>query len=37
MQFEDKVNWKKYKLWDKLKVKLVEVDMKLLRMSFEIV
>jgi ribonuclease R len=37
MQFEDKVNWKKYKLWDKLKVKLVEVDMKLLRMNFEIV
>jgi len=37
MQFEDKKNKKIYKLWDKLKVKLVEVDMKLLRLNFEIV
>jgi len=37
MQFEDKITWKKYKIWDKLEVKLVEVDMKLLRLNFEIV
>jgi hypothetical protein len=37
MQFEDKISWKKYKLWDKINVKLVEVDMKLLRLNFKIV
>ena len=37
MQFEDKKNKKNYKLWDKLKVKLAEVDSVWLRMNFEIV
>jgi len=37
MQFEDKESKKIYKLWDKVRVKLVEVDMKLLRLNFEIV
>jgi hypothetical protein len=37
MQFEDIKNKKNYKLWDKLKVKLEEVDMIGLRMNFEIV
>jgi ribonuclease R len=37
MQFEDKISWKKYKLGDKINVKLVEVDMKLLRLNFKIV
>ncbi len=37
MQFEDLENKKNYKLWDKLKVKLNEVDMLGLRMNFEIV
>ncbi len=37
MQFEDLENKKNYKLWDKLKVKLREVDMLGLRMNFAIV
>ena len=37
MQFEDLESKKTYKLWDKLKVKLSEVDMLGLRMNFEIV
>jgi len=36
MQFEDLENKKSYKLWDKLKVKLEEVDMVWLRISFKI-
>jgi exoribonuclease R len=37
MQFEDNIIWKKYKIWDKIDVKLIEVDMKLLRLNFKIV
>jgi hypothetical protein len=36
MQFEDLENKKSYKLWDKLKVKLEEVDMVWLRINFKI-
>jgi hypothetical protein len=36
MQFEDLENKKNYKLWDKLKVKLEEVDMVWLRINFKI-
>jgi len=37
MEFEDKITGKKYRIWDNIKVKLIEVDMKLLRLNFEIV
>jgi ribonuclease R len=37
MQFEDKINNKIYKIWDKIDVKLIEVDMKLLRLNFDII
>lgn len=30
-------NWEKYTFWDKLKVRLIEADEKLLRLNFEIV
>ncbi len=36
MQFENKNSKKIYRLWDKIKVKLIEVDMVFLRMNFEI-
>jgi hypothetical protein len=38
--FDDKLwtfrddSWKKYTLWDNIKVKLFEVDMKLFRLNF---
>ena len=37
MQFEDKKNKKTYKLWDELKVELIEVDLKELRLNFSII
>lgn len=37
MQFEDKKNKIYYKLWDKLKVSLKEIDFKELRMNFDII
>jgi ribonuclease R len=33
----DLSNWKKYRLWDRVKVKLVDVDEKMYRLNFEIV
>ena len=36
-EHKDLSTWKVYKLWDSLKVKLVEVDETLLRLNFEIV
>lgn len=36
MQFENSENKKIYKLWDKIKVKLIEVDFTNLRLNFEL-
>lgn len=33
----DPFTWKKYRLWNKVRVKLVEADEKLLRLNFEVV
>ncbi len=33
----DLLTWKKYRLWNKIKVKLIEADEKLFRLNFEIV
>jgi hypothetical protein len=36
-EHKDLSTWKVHKLWDELKVKLIEADESLLRLNFEIV